>query len=137
MISKVSLQHCIFSSDGSQDGQIMRSHPLQSQRMHCAWLGNRQWDRVPLPLLPAVRTHPCSLRLLPSIANEHPTWDRNNCMEYIILPNRLHANYDPSLFSHLTSPPTCSYSSQPPRRPPLLPQNQIRLCLQSPELLRM
>lgn len=39
--SKVSLQHCIFSSDGSQDGQIMRSRSFQSQTMHCVRLGNR------------------------------------------------------------------------------------------------
>lgn len=39
--SKVSLQHCIFSSDGSQDGQIMRSQAFQSQTVHCARLGNR------------------------------------------------------------------------------------------------
>lgn len=42
--SKVSRQHCIFSSDGSQDGQIMRSQPSQSQRMHCVRLGDRHWD---------------------------------------------------------------------------------------------
>lgn len=56
--SKVRVQRCIFSSDGSQDRQIMRSLPCQSQWMHCVWLRDRQWDRIslntdrsPLPLL--------------------------------------------------------------------------------------
>lgn len=46
--SKVRLQRCIFSSDGSQDRQIMRSLPFQSQRMHCVWLRDRQWDHISL-----------------------------------------------------------------------------------------
>lgn len=37
--SKVRLQRCIFSSDGSQDRQIMRSQPSQLQRIHSVWLG--------------------------------------------------------------------------------------------------
>lgn len=46
--SKVRLQRCIFSSDGSQDRQIMRSQPCQSQRMHCVWLRDRHRDHISL-----------------------------------------------------------------------------------------
>lgn len=46
--SKVRVQRCTFSSDGSQDRQIMRSLPCQSQWMHCVWLRDRQWDHISL-----------------------------------------------------------------------------------------
>lgn len=46
--SKVRLQRCIFSSDGNQDRQIMRSQPCQPQRMRCVWLRDRRWDHIAL-----------------------------------------------------------------------------------------
>lgn len=65
--SKVRLQRCIFSSDGSQDRQRMRSQPCQSQRMHCFWLWDRHWDHISLtsdcsPLPPLLISTPHQYR---------------------------------------------------------------------------
>lgn len=61
---KVGLQRCIFSSDGSQDRQIMRSPPCQALRTFCVWLRDRQWDKIslnsdcsPLPPLFTITSH--------------------------------------------------------------------------------
>lgn len=63
--TKVRLQRCIFSSDGSQDRQIMRS-----------WVSPVTEDAR---CLAHAHTHTGTISL-----SQRKVWERNNCLKYII-----------------------------------------------------
>lgn len=133
--SKVRLQRCVFSSDGSQDRQIMRSQPSRLQTLQCLArrFGQCSGPHESFSLLTAD---------LPAAAHfDSPLVRKNNTQSGREIMQRNFCQIDFILiWVHFFF---CTYLSSlhiltrsPPRLPVLL-ETRIWLCLQSPALLRM